>query len=287
MEVFRAYICERFKIQENGIPHQLSMTKLKNIHNWILTEDAAVIARCKEIQHERDALSQARKQCYDWHDKVIDAFDETLSPTPDNTYSPSHIASLKAFKKIVKQRFDGFDFDARHDATSQDELMAVADAFSDIYTAIELEEGWVLKFKAEFSDKLVEARKGLEQAWADARKEMFNALAEYPRDVGQHTFCVEFDKRFGHPSGRTKEFTEPTPAITDETLTADIRHFKTATEDIRSDTTWMQALPEPIPLIAALTEARITHLVIKVEGGRQNTRIAELDRDTAAAWIPA
>ena len=287
MEVFRAYICERFNIQENGIPHQLSMTKLKKIHNWILTEDPAVIARCKEIQHERDAISQARKHCYDWHDKVIDTFDETLGPTPDNTFSPSHTASLKAFKKIVKERFDGFDFNARHDATSCDELTAVTNVFSDIYAAIELEEGWVLRFKAEFSDKLVAARKGLEQAWADARKEMFNALAAYPRDVGQHTFCVEFDKRFRHPSGRTKEFTEPTPAITDETLTADIRHFKTATQDIRSDTAWMQAMPEPIPLIAALTEARITHLVIKVEGGRQNTRIAELDRDTAAAWIPA
>jgi hypothetical protein len=252
-----------------------------------LTEDAAVIARCREIQHERDAISQARKHCYDWHDKVISAFDETLGPTPGNTYSPSHITSLKAFKKIVKQRFDGFDFDARHDATSCDELSAVADVFTDIYTAIELEEGWVLRFKAEFSDKLVEARKEVEQAWTDARTEMFNALAAYPRDVSQHTFCVEFDKRFGHPPGRTKAFTEPTPAITDETLTADIRHFKTATEDIRSDTDWMQALPEPIPLIAALTEARITHLVIKVEGGRQNTRIAELDRDTIAAWIPA
>ena len=89
------------------------------------------------------------------------------------------------------------------------------------------------------------------------------------------------------PNGRTKAFTEPTPAISDETLTADIRHFKAATEDIRSDIAWMQAMPEPIPFIAALTEARITHLVIKVEGGRQNTRIAELDRDTVAAWIPA
>lgn len=46
-------------------------------------------------------------------------------------------------------------------------------------------------------------------------------------------------------------------------------------------------MPVPIPLIAALTEARITELVIKVEGGGENTRIAEFDRDTAAAWIPA
>lgn len=116
---------------------------------------------------------------------------------------------------------------------------------------------------------------------------MFNALEEYRRNVGQHTFCTAFDTRFGHPSGRTKGFTEPTPAITDETLKVDLRHFKAATEDIRSDTDWMQAMPEPIPLSASLTEARITHLVIKVEGGRQNTRIAKFDRDTAAAWIPA
>ena len=46
-------------------------------------------------------------------------------------------------------------------------------------------------------------------------------------------------------------------------------------------------MPEPEPLIAALTEERITELVIKVEGGGQNTRIAEFDAETAAAWIPA
>ena len=34
-------------------------------------------------------------------------------------------------------------------------------------------------------------------------------------------------------------------------------------------------------------EARITHLAIKVEGGGENTRIAEFDADTAATWIPA
>ena len=78
------------------------------------------------------------------------------------------------------------------------------------------------------------------------------------------------------------------PAITDETLRADIRHFKAATADIQADTDWMQAMPEPIRLIdrLSLTE-RITELVIKVEGGGENTRIAEFDRDTAAKWIPA
>jgi hypothetical protein len=75
------------------------------------------------------------------------------------------------------------------------------------------------------------------------------------------------DDCFGHPSGRTKAFTEPTSAITDETLTADIRHFKATTEDIRADTDWMQAMPEPIPIIAALTEARITELHIKTDIG--------------------
>ena len=49
----------------------------------------------------------------------------------------------------------------------------------------------------------------------------------------------------------------------------------------------MQAMPEPTRLIAALTEERITELVIKVEGGGQNIRIAEFDAETAAAWIPA
>ena len=57
------------------------------------------------------------------------------------------------------------------------------------------------------------------------------------------------------------------------------------TQPCRAST--VAAMPVPIPLIAALMEARITHLAIKVEGGGENTRIAEFDRDTAAAWIPA
>ena len=282
-----AYICERFKIKADGIPHQLSMTQLKKIHNWVLTDDPEVIARCQAIQRETDARSVARSVCYDWHDRVVRAFDGTLSPTPGNTHTPVHISALKAFQKRVKKQV-GFDFDSRHEANTPEQLMEVQEMFEHIYSDIQNGADWVLMFKAEFSDKARQDRKTLEQAWAEARTEMFNALDAYPRDVSEHTFLTRFDDRFGHPTGRTKAFTEPTPAITDETLTADIRHFKAATEDIRSDTDWMQAMPEPIPIIVALglTE-RITELHIKVEGGGRESRIAEFDTDTAAKWIPA
>lgn len=287
-ETFRSYLCQRYNIQESDIPHQLSRGRLQNIFNWIAGEDPEVIARCKELQRETDALSKAREQCYHYHDKVISAFSEELSPTPDNILSPVHTASLKAFKKAVKQRFDGFDFDARHSAATVDALMVVQQTFSDIYAAIEMQEAWVLGFKAQFSDKARQDRKALEQAWTDARKEMFTALSEYPRNVSEVAFSNRFDERFGHPIGRTREFTEPTPAITDETLTADIRHFKTVTADIHADTEWMQAIPKIKRIIdwLGITE-RITELVIKVEGGGRETRIAEFNAETAAEWIPA
>ena len=94
---------------------------------------------------------------------------------------------------------------------------------------------------------------------------MFSMLEAYPRDISLHTLCTQFDDHFGHPTSRTKVLTEPTPAIIDETLQADLDHFKTATEDIRADTDWMQAIPTMIPLIDkfGLTE-RITELVISV-----------------------
>ena len=263
------------------------MTQLKKIHNWILTDDPEVIARCQAIQRETDALSAARSVCYDWHDRVVRAFDGTLSPTPGNTHTPVHISAFKAFQKRVKKQI-GFDFDARHEANTPDQLMEVQEMFEHIYSDIQNEADWVLMFKSEFSDKARQDRKALEQAWADARVEMFKVLDAYPRDVSQHTFLTRFDDRFGHPSGRTKGFTEPTPAITDETLTADIRHFKAATEDIRADTEWMQAMPVPIRLIdtLGLTE-RITHIVIKVEGGGRETRIAELmQRPPRSGYLP-
>ena len=286
MEAFNAYICERFNVKADGIPHQLSMTQLKKIHNWILTDDPEVIARCQEIQRETDALSTARSVCYDYHDRVVRGFDETLSPTPGNTLSPIHVSAFKAFQKLVKKQI-GFDFESRHEANTPAQLAEVQEMFEHIYSDIQNEADWVLIFKTEFSDKARQDRKALEQSWRYARKAMFTALSEYPRNVSEVAFSNRFDKRFGHPSGRTREFTEPTPAITDETLKADIRQFKTATRDIQADTQWMQAMPEPIPLIAALTQRRITELVIKVEGSSQNTVIAEFDGDTAAEWIPA
>ncbi len=286
MEALNAYICEQFTVKADGIPHQLSMTQLKKIHNWILTDDPAVIARCQELQRETDALSTARSDCYEWHGRVVEAFDETLSPTPGNTHTPVHISAFKAFQKRVKTQI-GFDFDARHEANTLDQLTEVQEMFEHIYADIQNGADWVLTFKAEFSDKARQDRKALEQAWRDARQGMFTTLSEYPRDVSEVAFSNRFDKRFGYPSGRTRDFTEPTPAITDETLRADIRHFKAATADIHADTDWMQAMPVPIPLIAALTDARITELHIKVEGGGRETRIAEFDRETAAEWIPA
>ena len=287
-ETFKVYVCQRYNIQESDIPHQLSRGQLQNIFNWIAGEDPEVIARCKELQRQADECRQARKNCYDWHDEVIRAFDENLSPTPDNTFSSVHIASLKEFEKVVKQRFDGFDFEDRHSALTVDALMTVQQTFSDICADIECKEEWVLAFKTQFSDKHAKARRDLEASWRDARKEMFTALSEYPRNVSEVAFSNRFDERFGHPSGRTRQFTEPTPAITDETLTADIRHFKDATRDIRSNTDWMQAIPEQMRIIDALrlTE-RITELVIKVEGGGRETRIAEFDAETAAECLPA
>ena len=287
METFNAYICERFNVKADGIPHQLSMTQLKKIHNWILTDDPEVIARCQEIQRETDALSTARSVCYDWHDRVARAFDETLSPTPGNTLSPVHISAFKAFQKRVKKQI-GFNFESRHEANTSAQLAEVQEMFEHIYSDIRNGADWVLAFKAQFSDKARKDREALEQAWADARQEMFIALSEYPRDVSEVAFSNRFDERFGHPTGRTKGFTEPTPAITDETLTADIRHFKDATRDIHTDTDWMQAMPVVMPLITLIAQQEhITELVIKIEGGGENTRIAEFDRDTAAEWVPA
>ena len=48
-------------------------------------------------------------------------------------------------------------------------------------------------------------------------------------------------------------------------------------------------MPTVKPLSAILplaVQARITELIIKVEGGGENTRIAEFDAETAAEWIP-
>ena len=153
MEAFNAYICEQFNIKADGIPHQLSMTQLKKIHNWILTDDPEVIARCQEIQRETDALSTARSVCYDWHGRVVRAFDETLSPTPGNTHTPVHISAFKAFQKRVKKQI-GFDFDARHEANTSAQLAEVQEMFEHIYSDIQNGADWVLTFKAEFSDKV-------------------------------------------------------------------------------------------------------------------------------------
>ena len=162
-----------------------------------------MIAQCQAIQRETDALSAARSVCYDWHDRVVRAFDGTLSPTPGNTHTPVHISAFKAFQKRVKKQI-GFDFDARHEANTPEQLTEVQEMFEHIYSDIQNEADWVLMFKSEFSDKARQDRKTLEQTWADARTEMFNALDAYPRDVSTHTFLTRFDDRFGAPDRQDK-----------------------------------------------------------------------------------
>ena len=282
MEAFNAYICERFKIKENGIPHQLSMTQLKKIHNWILTDDPEAIVRCQAIQHETDTLSTARSVCYDWHDRVVRAFDETLSPTPGNTLSPVHISAFKAFQKCVKKQI-GFDFDARHEANTSEQLAEVQEMFEHIYSDIQNGADWVLTFKAEFSDKARQDRKALEQAWRYARKEMFTALSEYPRDVSEVAFSNRFDERFGHPSGRTREFIEPTPAITDDTLTGrhpafQNRHRRHSSR-YRVDASDAGSDSRSVPYSRSRCRRASQNSIIKVEGGGENTRIAEFNAE--------
>ena len=85
--------------------------------------------------------------------------------------------------------------------------------FEHIYSDIQNEADWVLIFKTEFSDKARQDRKALEQAWTEARKEMFTALSEYPRNVSEVAFsnCNSINGS-DIPAGRTTRLS-PNPRL--------------------------------------------------------------------------
>ena len=159
--------------------------------------------------------------------------------------------------------------------------------FEHIYSDIQNEADWVLTFKSEFSDKARQDRKALEQAWTDARKEMFIALSEYPRNVSEVAFSNRFDERFGHPSGRTREFTEPTPAITDETLTGRHPALQRCHQQIfRQIPSGCKRCRQPTAAQCHYSCSRNRNTsqnsLSRWKGAGENTRIAEFNAETAA-----
>ena len=247
MESLLTFICEKFDIQENGIPHQLSRQNLKTISKWILTEDPSVVQRCKWIQNDKDAASKVRQDLYESFQALETAFAQKLSPTPGDTLSKEHAACFKQFHKSVKIQYD-FKLDDRHKASTFEEILQVVQILKNITSDIEYNSAWVVYFKEEHTQKMVAERAQLEKRWIEAREKMFFALTLYPRKIGKDVFAAHLDARYNQVTGTTLKTKKPSPADSTENLQRDLNRFITAREDIIADRDWVQEIPEPKPL---------------------------------------
>ena len=281
-EIFRQYICEVFEINDNGIPHQLSRNNLKKIQKWILTEDPEVIQRCQAMQQEQEALGEARQSCYATYNEMVKAFNQHLSPTPNDTESSVHKKCAKRFEKAAQTEYD-FKFNNQYAANTLQQMTAVTEKFDQIADDIETHADWVRKFKTEVTAELKRDREFFEKQWLETRDEMFTALRAYPRDISTHSFAIRFDARF---KTNLRELTEPDPSDSEDTLKKQIFSFQWAKGEIEKDSEWMQEIPHNRPMFEAFMTSRIVGLTISLAGGTVDGKVIEMDESMVNAWLP-
>ena len=286
LDAFGKYIREHFGVnQDDSFGEVLTIRQLKTVHNWALTDDPDVIARCQEIQAEMDGLADARKDCDTAYEQMRDAVYKHLSPEPESrSWSEANKAVMKHFHKEVARQYDGFDFDDRYKAETLDVITMTTEIFRKITADIEKNASWVKGFKKNHSDSLKQQREQKEKKWHRNREKMFAALEEYPREIDPHTFCTHFDEHCFFEVGTTRNTTSP-KGLDNAALESHIWRFNVAVGDIKSDASWVKAIPDKKPLIAVLTQPRITYLRIEVEGGDADM-VVEFDTQTAEQFIP-
>ena len=286
MESLLTFICEKFNIQENGIPHQLSRNNLKMIHKWILTEAPAVIERCQWIQRDKDAASKVRQDLYETYQALETAFTQKLSPTPGNSMSTAHVACFKQFGKNVKIEYD-FKLDDRHKASTFEEILQVVQILKNIISDIEFDAQWVVYFREEHTQKMAAERQQLETQWLEKRQAMFLAVTGYPRNITKETFAAHLDSRYNLVVRTTLEKTKPAPADSTEQLQRELDRFINARKDIIKDRDWVQEIPEAKTLIESLgLTNQITGLTISAIDRQGNHLHVDLTEDEINVFIP-
>ena len=279
MESLLTYICEKFNIQADGIPHQLSQNNLKMISKWILTEDPAVIERCQWTQRDKDAASQARQDLYESYTALETTFTQKLSPTPNNPLSTSHKGCFKQFQKSIKIQYD-FKLDDRHKASTWDEIMHVVQLLKNIASDIEYDSDWVVHFREEHTQKMAAERERVENQWIETRQAMLLAVTAYPRNITREVFAAHFDTRYDRTVGTTFKTLKPSSDVDIEVLYREINQFINARKDIIADRAWVQEIPEPKSLIESLgLTNRITMLTIAAENNAREDFYVNLMED--------
>ena len=257
--------------------------ELREIHNFLLTSDAAFVKQLTELRDMRIAYDNAYEQADNAHDALMDAFHKHLAPSGYNVWDTPVKNCLKAFKKAIADEYDGAKVDDWNKSVTIEQFNVHADFFLALVENIEQDRDWIKAFKKAETKRISDQRTELELNWVKIRQALLGALEAYRRNIPIRTFWLAFENHFyGYGQNTMTELQEPT-GIEDSDLKSMVKDFRKSIKDIKADAHWIKSIEEPTPLVEMLTEPVILHLTIQVGGG--NPCEVEFDAENIAEWV--
>lgn len=284
----KEFIAQEWNLSDSWQASDISMQRLRQLHNWILSDDAEFIAGCQEMAKVREADEKVKKELDEACDACQSALIERFCPGKSR-YSDEFSTVKSVFAKAAaEQGFKDFSLNAYHYEGTENKLTAT-DNLKAILKAIEEDADWILAFEKQMEKAGRANRKKTLEAWEKARSEMQFALKEYPRDIPHAAFYYAFDDKFYEKPGTCLRMMNEKPSKRRqlEGIKNDIDHFKRATKDLKADEKWIRQIPErasvpengqPVSPVEVDPEVANSLFFVKLiwnEGDGQKTQIFE------------
>ena len=252
--VIRKALCNMMDLQDNGLPGQVSTTRLKQIHSWILTDEEQFVTDCIFFENQRKELENTSAKCKELSDQLEEYFDTHIFPLDATGMAkPMYRKVLHKFGDVVQEHYDYdmnlwrwyFGFESLGEAQTYLSLLERLEA------DMKAEDGWVATFKREVADQAVANRNAIEEAWREARKELTAAIKKHADGLDEFTVMNEIDKRYNLEIGTTHS-KRIRSNDTEDQLEREIAHFQQCTQDLIIGGDWVDKIPKPKPMIETL-----------------------------------
>jgi len=286
----RDYAKEKYNTKESWMIYRyLTMHQMKEIHKAILENDPefreAVLA-IAEADREADKIRKEIKKISDDIKKWL------LKQVNDSEWSDNFKKAKAEFQDTVRAQgfFDEFSsvdyhfdpYDYKIDDLNMDARNAVMGTLQTIWNQIDLDSLWVVEFRESLEKKVLNKRQKLVENWKEAKQELIDAIAAFPRPIDLSAVCMAMDNQFYVKKGefqRIMDTDKPTERMHATTLNDQIKRLRRATKDIKgvqvdgAEIGWVKEIPS----VQLITEVNSTETPLAEVFASIKDRVVHLD----------
>lgn len=247
---------------------KVSMQRLRQLHNWILSEDPEFIAGCQEIAEARKSYESVKEAVSEACDACETAIRKRFCPNVSK-YSDEFSTVIAIFKMAVEEHgYKDFSVKSYHYGPDLGEMKVGVANLNAIVQAIEAEADWIQAVDKKIGRSSAANRKKIIERWMAARKEMraaFDVYVSHTRKISWVAFCYAWDDAFREKSGYCLRLMseKPSKRKQEQALKIDIRHFKQAAKALQENAKWIRQIPEQPKAEGAVQEVNGTALPTK------------------------